>query len=225
MCGPPYPRYAPGAGPGQNSIGSFVIGVSPIGTIAAFDIWSTVISQFSNSPILTGIIEAFNDAMDQTQNLDSFYDLVFNVLTAQGYGLDVWGRIVNVARTLPVSGGPAPATFGFNEPGNDWVGFNQAPFTSAGASPTTNVTLIDAQYRPLVLAKAATNIWNGSIPGLNAILLALFQGRGSVYVQDNLNMSLTYVFGFALSALDLAVVEESGCLPAPAGVVINTSYP
>lgn len=222
MSGPPYPH--PNPAPGSNAIGSFTIGVSPIGTISAFDIWSTIISQYANSDILTGIITAFNDAVDQTENLDDFYDLIWNVLTAQGYGLDVWGRIVGVNRTLPVQTQGAAPTFGFNEPGNDWVGFGQAPFFS-GSSPTTNVTLTDAQFRPLVLAKAATNIWDGSMPGLNSILLALFAGRGTPYVQDGLNMSLTYVFPFALTALDLAVIEQSGCLPQPTGVIINTSYP
>ena len=38
-------------------------------------------------------------------------------------------------------------------------------------------------------------------------------------------MSLTYVFSFALTALDVAVIQESGCLPEPCGVVINLSYP
>ena len=224
MNGPPYPRYAIGAGPNQNAVGSFVIGVSPIGTISAFDIWSTVISQYADSPILTGIITAFNAAVDQTENLDNFYDLIWNVITAEGYGLDVWSRIVNVSRTRAVANPPSTATFGFNEPGNDWVGFGQAPFFS-GTSPTTNVTLTDDQFRPVVLAKAATNIWDGSIPGLNAILLALFAGRGQVYVADGLNMSMTYTFNFALTSLDLAIIEESGCLPEPAGVIINTSNP
>jgi hypothetical protein len=218
--GPPYP---PPPQPGSNAIGDFVIGVSPIGTISTFNLWATVIAQYANSPILTGILTAFNEAMDQTENLDNFYDFVWNVATAVGYGLDVWGRIVNVSRSLPVSGG-STATFGFNESGNDWLGFGQAPFTS-GASATSNVTLTDDQFRPLVLAKAATNIWDGSIPGLNSILIALFQGRSTPYVQDGNNMSLTYVFPFALTALDLAVIEQSGCLPQPAGVVINTSYP
>jgi Protein of unknown function (DUF2612) len=218
--GPPYP---PPPQPGSNQIGEFIIGVSPVGTISTFNVWATVIAQYANSSILTGIITAFNEAMDQTENLDNFFDLIWNVLTAEGYGLSVWGRIVGVSNSLPVSGG-STATFGFNESGSDWLGFGQAPFTS-GVSPTSNVTLTDDQFRPLVLAKAATNIWDGSIPGLNSILLALYQGRGTPYVQDGNNMSLTYVFPFALTPLDLAVIEQSGCLPQPAGVVINTSYP
>ena len=223
MTGPPYPRYAPGAAPGQNAIGGFVIGSSPIGDIPFFDVWTTVLSQYANSPILTGIITAFAAAMDATQDFDNFFDLIFNVVTAQGYGLDVWGRIVGAPRTLPIAGGPGPAAFGFQEPGNDWVGFGQAPFTS-GSSTTTNVTLTDAQYRPLVLAKAMTNVWDGSIPGFNKILLALFAGRGTPSITDNGNMSITIALPFVPTSLDTAVIN-SGVLPQPAGVVINVSHP
>lgn len=215
--GPPYP---PSPAPGSNAISQFQVGVSPIGTIATFNVWTTIISQYADSPVLTGMIESFNAAMDQTENLDDFYDLVWNVATAQSYGLDVWGRIVGVARSLPIVVAGS-ATFGFNEPGNDWGGFGQAPFTSS-SGPTSTITLTDLQFRPVVLAKAATNVWDGSIPGINSILLGLFAGRGTPYVMDGNNMSLTYVFPFALSALDTAIIEQSGALPQPCGVVINT---
>jgi hypothetical protein len=221
VSGPPYPH--PNPVPGSNQIGQFQIGVSPIGTIPAFDVWTTVLAQYANSPTLTGMITAFNAAMDMTQNLDNFYDLIMNVLTAQGYGLDVWGRIVVAPRTIAVAGG-GPATFGFNEPGNDWVGWNQAPFTQ-GPNPSGNVTLTDVQYRPLVLAKAATNLWDGSISKLNSILLALFSGRGHPYVRDTLNMGITYVFDFVLTPLDLSIIQSSGVLPQPTGVVVNISAP
>ena len=217
MSGPPYP---PNPTLGSNQIGTFTVGVSPIGDISTFDVWATIIRQYSNSPILAGMIQAFNAAVDQTEDLDNFYDLIWNVLTAQGYGLDVWGRIVVVSRTLAVPSASAVAAFGFNESGNDWTGFNQAPFTPGGAS-TLNAVLSDAQFRPLVLAKAASNICDGSIPAINSILLGLFQGRGRVWVADNLDIGLTYTFGFALTPLDIAVALNSGVLPNPCGVVVN----
>jgi hypothetical protein len=221
-AGPPYPH--PNPAPGSNQIGQFQVGVSPIGTISAFDVWSTIISQYANSGTLTGIITSMNSALDQTENFDELFDDIWNVFTATGYGLDCWGRIVGASRTYPVSVvGPVP-TFGFQEPGSDWVGFGQAPFVSGTGVATNNVTLTDTQYRPVVLAKAMSNIWNGSIPGFNAILLALFAGRGTPYVQDNGNMSITLVFAFPLLAIDLAILN-SNILPQPAGVVINVSYP
>jgi hypothetical protein len=222
MSGPPYPRYGSGAAPGGNAIGSFVIGESPIGTIQAFDVWSTVLMQYANKFTITSLITSFDAAMDLTEDFDQFYDTIFNVLTAAGNGLDIWGRIVGAPRTFAV-GGSTPPTFGFQEPGNDWVGFGQAPFSS-GVSPTTNVTLLDPQYRSVVLAKAATNIWDGTIPGFNAILLALFKGRGAPYVVDNGNMSITLTFQVALTPLDIAIIN-GGILPQPTGVIVNTSYP
>jgi Protein of unknown function (DUF2612) len=218
--GPPYPHPSPAAG--SNAVGRFQIGISPIGDIPTFDIWDTVLSQYANSPVITGIITAFNAAMDQTANIDSLFDLIWNVLTAQGYGLDVWGRILGVTRTVAIVAAGAP-TFGFNEPGGDWVGFGQAPFFS-GSPLLSTVTLTDIQFRPIVLAKAATNVWDGSIEGFNAILLALFQGRGTPWVIDNGNMSITLNFPFALTALDTAIIQSSGCLPQPTGVVINIQH-
>jgi hypothetical protein len=218
MSGPPYPRYAPGFAPGSNGIGQFQIGVSPIGVISPFDEWATVMSQYANSPILTAMIESFNAAMDQTVNVENLYDLIWNVLTAQGYGLDVWGRIVGVSRTLTFPGGTA--YIGFEEAGGSWTGFGQGGFFSGG-SATTNFNLSDADFRKLILAKAAGNISNGSIPSVNAILLRLFPLRGACYVADGQNMSLTYTFQFPLSPVELAIVQQSGVLPSPVGIITN----
>jgi hypothetical protein len=223
MAGPPYPRYPLGTGPGQNSIGQFEIGISPLGTIAPFDPWTTIISQYSDSPILTSLITSFNAAVDQTQNINNLYDMIWNIQTAQGYGLDVWGRIVGVIRTLAF---PTGATYlGFEEAGSSWTGFGQGGLYSGAQGLTTNYNLSDADFRRLILAKAAGNISNGSIPALNAILMALFPNRGSVYVADNQNMSLTLTFPFALTPVQLAIVSLSGVLPIPAGIVVNISQP
>lgn len=219
MSGPPYPH--PNPVPGSNGIGSFAIGVSPIGTLPTFDYWTTVIAQYSNSPVLTSMIDSFNAAMDMTVPFEDFYDLIWNVETAEGYGLDVWGRIVGASRTIPVPGGSL--TFlGFQE-ASSWTGFGQGGFFSGG-SVVSNVVLSNDDYRRLILAKAAANICDGSIPSINKILLGLFFGRGESFVQDNQDMSLTYVFHFSLNPVEIAIVSSSGILPSPAGVVVNVSH-
>jgi hypothetical protein len=217
--GPPYPRYAPGFEPGSNGIGQFQIGVSPIGELSPYDEWASVISQYANSPILTAMISSFNAAVDQTENIEDLYDMVWNVLTAEGWGLDVWGRIVGVIRTLHLPGG-ATNYIGFNEAGSSWTGFGQGGFYSGGAL-TENYVLADNDFRRLVLAKAATNICDGSIPAINAILLRLFPLRGNSYVIDGLDMTMTYRFEFPLTPVELAIVLQSGALPNPCGVVIS----
>lgn len=219
MSGPPYPRPVAGSG----AIGTFIIGISPIGTVTPpFDYWTTVISQYANSPILTSMIGSFNDAMDTTIDFDNFYDFVWNVNTAMGYGLDVLGRIVGVTRVVQVPGSPV-GNFGFQE-ANSWVGFGQGVFFSGG-SVTTNFVLNDTDFRTLILAKAASNICDGSIPAINAILLTLFPGRGTVYVADGLNMSLTYTFTFPITVAEIAIMAQTGVLPNPCGVVVNIVHP
>jgi hypothetical protein len=214
--GPPYPVPA-----GSELVGPFVV----TGGVSVFNPWATVISQYSNSPILDAMITAFNAAMDQTQNITNFYDMIWNVNTAQGYGLDVWGRIVGVTRNIVTQATGSGTYFGFEEAGTSWTGFgpgsSQGGFFGAENVITSVTTLQDSDFRTLILAKAASNIWDGSIPGVNAILLALFPGRGKTYVMDNQNMSMSYIFTFALTIPEQAIVQHGGVLPQPAGVLIT----
>lgn len=211
MSGPPLPRQVPGS----NAIGTFKIGISPIGAIEAFDVWNTIISQYANSPIITSIITDFAQSMDQTSNIEAFFELVINLDTAQGYGLDVWGRIVGVTRVLHVEN--AGDYFGFEEAGLSAFGFNQEPFYS-GAPLTDNFELTDDAFRLLIIAKAASNITDGSVKSINALLMSLFVGRGNCYVIDGLDMSMQYHFDFDLTPVELAILGQSGVLPTPGGV-------
>lgn len=213
--GPPYP---PLPAPGSNSIGEFEIGVSPIGAISDLNPWTPIISQYKNSPTIDSLMLSISAAFDQTENFSNLYDNIWNVLTAFGYGLDVWGRIVGVIRTIFI---PAGISYlGFEEAGSSWTGFGQGGFYSGGIL-TQNFVLDDTDFRRLILAKAASNISNGSIPAVNAILLALFPNRGSCYVVDNLNMSVTYTFNFALTPPELAIVSQLNVLPTSAAVSVT----
>jgi hypothetical protein len=215
--GPPYPHPDPVSG--SNAIGKFQIGISPIGTISSWDPWITVISQYANSPVIDEMVTSFNAAVDQTENIENFYDLIFNVQTAVGYGLDAIGRIVGVSRTLPLPGG---ATYLGNEEANSWTGFGQGGFYS-GNGVSNNFVLGDDNFRTLIYAKMAGNISDGSILSLNQILLTLFAGRGICYVADGLDMSMTYTFLFLLNPVEKAIVEASGVLPSPVGIIVNVS--
>lgn len=218
--GPPYPPQ-PAALPGSNAIGTFTIGRSPVGSIIPFDIWSTVLSQYANSPILTQLILNLQQCIDQTQNLDNFFDLIWNVDTAQGYGLDVWGRIVAVNRVLHLVSGPP--WFGFADdlvtpPDYETFGPGGVGPFYGGQQLTSNFILSDDGFRVLILAKAFSNICDGSILSINRLLQTLFGVSGKAYVVDNQDMSFNYVFEFKLSALQAAILTQSGVFPKPTGV-------
>jgi len=212
VSGPPYPREPL---PGSNAIGSFQIGVSPIGDVPVLDSFDTIISQYANSPVVDSLIQSFQGAVDQTANIDAFFDLVWNIDSAEGWGLDVWGRIVGVTRVLNIEIGEY---FGMQGPaGASGAPYNIAPFYN-GAPLTTNFSLTDSAFRQLIFAKALANISDGSIPSINQILLLLFPGRGNCYVTDGLDMTMTYTFLFKLSPVEAAIIGQSGILPKPVGV-------
>lgn len=218
--GPTYP--APPAA-GSNAIGKFAIGVGQIGDIPEFSYWDTVASQYANSSILTGIIGSFFAAADQTQNLDNFFDAVWNLDTAQDYGLDFWGRVVGINRVIQV---PTTSNFGFAEAAGSlpfntnvsfangtWVVSNQwqgGGSFYAGTPLTQNYSLSNDTFRNLILTKAAANITDGSIKSINQTLLKLFPGRGNAYVTDGYQGN-SY-FGFA---------ESQNALPFGQGAFYN----
>ncbi len=190
------------------------------GAALAFDARQTLLSQYANSPIIVALVEALNHALDQQTAVNDFYNVVWNVDTATGFGLDIWGRIVGVTRALFVSDS---LYLGFSD-SSDATPFGSGIFWGA-ARLTPNFKLSDIAFRRLILAKAALNITDSSIPAINAILRALFPDYGNVYVRDNGNMTITYVFGAALSKVDYAIVSQSGALPRPVGVSFNVEQP
>ena len=161
----------------------------------------TVQSEFANSPIILQLITSMNAYIDPTANLDMFYEQIWDVLTAEGYGLDVWGRIVGVSRNLNIPAGIE--------------NFGEFIFT-----PGTYV-LDDTYFRTLILVKALSNITNCTAPSINQLLTNLFAGRGRCYVRDNLAMSMSYVFEFYLQPYEVAIVTASGAVPRPVGVKSN----
>jgi hypothetical protein len=187
----------------------------------------TLLSQYVSSPTLVALIEALNDAIDPATDLQKFYDNIWNVQTAVGYGLDVWGRIVGVDRVLQVSA--QNIYFGFNEAflHSSTQGsqpFNQQPFYS-GPENTTSYALGDNDYRTLILAKAATNISDCSIPSINAILRYLFGSFGNAYVENTGAKTMNYRLNFTPTNVQIAIFQNTNVIPRPAGVKATLVWP
>ena len=179
-----------------------------------------IIREYGNSPSINQLITNFNSYIDPTANLDAFYSNMWNVETATGYGLDVWGRIVGVSRVLAVAtlvylGATGPS-------GTSGDSMNVASFYS-GETTTSNFALADDPYRTLIFAKALFNISDGSIGAINNILMTLFGSQGQCWVVDNLNMSMVYYFNFTLDPVSSSIVYQSGVLPRPSGIIATVT--
>lgn len=219
--------------PWSNALGNFVGWLSNLqSTSTSFDYTQTLLSQYVDSPTITSLLSSYNDAVNPSLDLTNFYNNIWNVATAIGNGLDVWGKIVGVSRYLSTLS--ATPYFGFEEALSGTGGsqpFGQAPFFS-GTTSTTVYTLTDAQYRRLILVKAAANISSNTIPAINELLRTEFgtpsagsnDPYGQAWVIDNLNMTFTYHLDFTPSATQIAIITNSGVFPKPAGVQLILTY-
>ncbi len=204
----------------------FIVSSGPAVPGELFDFEATVISQYANSPTILQLIDSMNQYIDQTTNFANFYNFLWNVDTAVGFGLDVWGVIVNVSRLLQI---PTTARYvGFqNTSGPAW---DEEPFSAKGSfftghNATQSYLLDDDSYRRLILTKALANIVNTTAPALNQLLQKLFPGRGNPFVANDGGMHITYTFDFALTPVELAILQQSGAVPSPVGVTVAISVP
>lgn len=175
----------------------------------------TIISQFANSPTIRQMIDNTNQWIDPARNFQEFYEKIWNIETAETFGLDLWGRILGVSRRFYVI--QSGEYFGFSGNDPDYQPFSQAPFYN-GSSDSDAVNLDNDTYRNLLMTKALINISNTSIPSLNRIVSKLFTGRGKCYVADVGSMSFSYTFEFVLTRLDRAIIKQ--ILPSPVGVSV-----
>ena len=218
--------------PWVNALGDYVGWLSNSQSITSFDYTQTLLSQYVDSPTITSLLSSYNDAVNPSLDLTNFYNNIWNVATAVGNGLNIWGQIVGVSRYLNTN--TSGTYFGFEEALSGTGGsqpFNQAPFY-IGQTSTTTYTLSDQQYRRLILVKAAANISNNTAPSINALLRTEFgtppygtnDPYGQAWVIDNLNMTFTYHLDFTPNAAQIAIITNSGVFPRPAGVQLLLTY-
>ena len=176
---------------------------------------NTVISQYANSPRLVRLIKNVAEYIDPATNFNDFYDYVWNVDTAQGFGLDIWGKIVGVSREIEIDIEDDP--FGFETGLSDYQPFNQGTFYT-GETFIATYKLDDDAFRLLILTKALANITDCSVPSINRLLQNLFADRGRCYVNDLGNMLIRYTFEFVPEPHELSIITKSGVFPHPSGV-------
>jgi len=161
----------------------------------------TIISQYGNSATITQLILNMNEYIDPRIDIDNFYNYVWNVETAQGFGLDIWGRIVQIDRMINV---PVDTP----NPGG-------LPFTPGVYS------MSDDEYRHVILIKALANITNCTAGNLNQLLQKLFATRGRCYALDMGGMTMRLTFEFWLKPYEYVILTTTGVSPRPAGVLGN----
>lgn len=177
-------------------------------------IGKTIMSQYANSPRLMHIIKTVAGAINPDKFTDDYYRLIMSIPTANSHGLDIWGRIVGIGRTVRFAN-PEGEYFGFSD---GFYPFNQRPFSAAG-SESDAWELSDDAYRELIIMKAMANIVYASAPNINALLRAVFDKP--CYFLITGHMDVSYVFEFNLTAYERHLVYNTDILPRPCGVLVS----
>jgi hypothetical protein len=178
----------------------------------------TVISQYGSSPVILGVIDRDNQAVDPESDITNFYHAVKSLTTAFGFGLDIIGRIVGVSRVVPIAS--FAGYMGFKNTANDFVGFNDAPMKNITIKFNGTYVLSDDAFRKLILLKAFANLSNTGGKALNSLLGLIFAGRGRSYVNNLGNMIVRYTFEFELEPYEISILAYSGAIPKPTGVAV-----
>jgi len=181
----------------------------------------TIISQYGASPILRQLITDMDAYIDPAADVNNFLTFCCDVDTAQGFGLDILGKICGVNRYITLPPSVTDSYFGFQ--GTENQPFGQAPFYRP-TTVTNQYALSDDAFRTLIRMKMLANITMLSITSMNQMLRNLFAGRGRCYVTDPGGMAMFFVFEFALEPWEIAVLSQGGALPEPTGVLSNILF-
>lgn len=138
---------------------------------------------------------------------------VFNLYTANEFGLSVWGVILGIPLSIGLPGTGARAVWGFGA-------FNQNFEHGNFGRDSAGVAGLTLEQKRLVLQlRYFQLVSDGSVPHTNFVLKHIF---GSGYVLDlSGDMEVTYVFPVALPSAVQTVLQNFDLLPRPAGVKIN----
>jgi hypothetical protein len=183
------------------------------------DYLKTVISQYGNSPTLLSMIKTMSDSIDCSQDIEKILSYIWDVDTAQGFGLDILGVIVGIGRVLNVQ--PAGTYLGFNEgqsfAGQDYNTFDHGVFYNGPEDGS--YVLSDQAYRTLIKVKALSNISDGTPYSYNRLLSLLFDQK--VYCRETAPMHMEYVFSEPLEPYQVAILSSPNIIPRPAGVAVT----
>ena len=186
----------------------------------SFDTWDiaeTVQSQYATSKRMRAVIDAFWQAINPKADIDLLYKKLVNPRSAEGYGLDVWGRIVAIGRSY-LSVEDTNPYFGFDPPAgvkNDRLGtFNVTPFYKKILG---KVRLADPMFRTYVFLKALINIGDSSLASLNQAVKLLFPDA-DIQILHTGTMVLRVLILSPMSESDKAALDNLPWLPAGVGL-------
>lgn len=186
-------------------------------TIQEFDysvnVMSAALWQYNDAQRLLSLLEQKQAWYDENQSAfwTSWYDNVFNLDTADQFGLTVWAIILDIPIIVVTETPPEQIGFGW---GPLHKNFTHGNFKAVAGGQQLTVE----QSRTVLKMRYFQITSRGTVPEINRFMSILFSDMGDAYVIDNLDMTISYVFDFVLPSNMRYILNNYDILPRPAGV-------
>lgn len=202
------------------------------------DLLQALLWQYNEAPNLHALLQHKQEwyTVNQTEFWQDWFTDVFDLRTANDFGLAVWAIILNARQFVyqppnldrPIFGFGVPNT-GFSDrfddrfseggPQSFYKNFNNGNFGTSSGEGINGLTT--EQSRLLLRLRYFSLVTRAAVPEINAFLSEVFADLGKVVVVDNYDMTCTYAFLFALPSTLIYVFNNFDVLPRPAGVALN----
>lgn len=196
----------------------------------SLDLLQSLIWQRNEAVNLTALLQDKQNwyNVNHTQFWTDWCRDVFDLRTANYFGLSVWCIILEVPyfiQTIPPITGPA---WGFNEVPtiNTNVNFERGNFQGANY-PEFTLTL--EEQRIVLRLRYFQLVTRGAIPEINTFLDIIFNDpdglyQGGAWALDNFDMTMTYVFNCPISTILFNVLVQYDILYRPTGVDLDYTF-
>lgn len=181
---------------------------------ATVNLLQALLWQYNEAPHLLALLESKQDwyNINQSDFWDNFYTNIFNLETANYFGLSVWSIILNQPIVFYNIGDPNKQNFGFEQFHKNFANGN---FVSTSGY---NYVLPLESARLVLQLRYHQLTSSGTIPETNRFLAQLFKNSGPFYLLDGHDMTQVYVIGFEPDANLRFILNNFDILPRPAGV-------
>lgn len=169
-----------------------------------------MLSQYANSPVFVSLINGLREQISNAETINEWINVVYNLKTASGIGLDLWGLILNQSRLLYYK---------------DEYGIQRSVYLRGAqtiGSEDYTEEQIEGYYRMLLFFRAFSYVTNSTLKSFNDLLRFYFEDK-KVFVQEIGTMVIELVFRFFPTTLE-KIIFASDLFPKPTGVGLNFRF-
>lgn len=179
------------------------------------DLMRAILWQYNSAARLQSLLGSKQAWYNQSHQAfwQDWFDNVFNLQTAEVFGLSVWAIILQLP--IIVEDNPPPAyrpSWGFEDHHRN---FDRGNFYSANGGA---IVLTPENSRIALRLRYYQLTCRPTVPEINRILGDVFSEAGPIYVEDNLDMTITYKIGFVPNGPLFNLIQSFDLFFRPSGV-------